>query len=1109
LNPFQRARDEAIAVRLKLLGVSANNLIPAKDLLGRVENVLNIAIESVPATYPDLGGGTAVLQREQEFIYVNDEIEKWGDHFCGLVAHELGHYYLDPTKATLTVAHLKSLLTSPGSPGVMKVEAYGARERLELQANVFARELLLPRDVARTIAQAGQGPRAIADATGIPLEFVRQQMLDALLLPEGSQPPHLPHVPSPDQFAAASCAEQAANVVAGPGTGKTTTLILRVKHLIEQRGVHPSRILVVTFTNKAAFELVERLRNSGTTSAAEVWAGTFHAFGLEFLRKYHQRFGLEADLHVSDQLATVSMLVAGLPRIRLNHFLRVEDPYIWLVPVVEAIKRLKEELVTPASYRTFVMRSPHADSELQQKRLDVAAIYELHETLLAERKTVDFVDLVMKPALALKADRSQYEEFIGGFEHVLVDEYQDVTQAMVALLREVAHKKSIWVVGDVRQAIHHWRGASLKSLLKFESVFKAHASGAKIRRYALTNNRRSFQEVVDLTQLVGRDHVLEASLALDTVNATKGNCGAKPTLVTCSTKDGVLGAMLQNIRALHGAGVAFGQQAVLCRSTSDVQRAAERLAVAGIPAIYVGDLAQRPEIKRILCLMQLLVERRPKTLVGLLETPGIAMPLPDIERLLAATETDLVYQRGRWIQQVPPGLSSEALGAIVNIRALIGSYRRGSNPWDLVCDLILEKRFGLPSSSDNSVNAWVQRIALWQFAYAVRNGDGDAREATLSRYLLRQRLRIRVGDSQVQRELPPEMAYLDGVRLTTVHSSKGLEFEAVHLGYVTAGHYGPDKPSWEPDNIRDILPPEALGSSIAEYQSEEAVERNNLLYVAVSRAKRHLFIYQDTEYGRGNLAPQFIGSSGLFSRVDFRGAGLMSKVSVKPSSFVKPASLSFSDFHAYADCPLNYWYSRVAGLQGESETDVSIRARRAILAALKEIAKDAVEADITALKVIWTARQMPSEVTDPHLWEDVEYAFNNGLQWIQAAKLEGGSFWEPVSQIGAVAVEMPWGFTFRKGQGQEFRLIRFSRRSSKELVAILRPLVNGLKDKRETSMTLQYLLSNKSDPVPPSLRIESTTSYGAASRLTAGEIGPRPGRQCGRCDFTTICPISP
>lgn len=1109
MNPFQRAREEAYATRAKLAKGLAHTAISAKDLLLEVENVLNIAIEQVAPTYADLGGGSAVLQRDQKFIYVSTSVGTWGDEFCGLVAHELGHFFLDGAKAPLTVAHLSTLFGSEGSPGAMKVEAYGARERQELQANVFARELLLPRSVARTLAAAGKGPTEIGTLLGIPLEFVRQQMLDALLLPEYEQPPTTLSAPSPDQLAAAMAEERAANVVAGPGTGKTTTLIHRVKYLVNVKKVHPSHILVLTFTNKAAFELVERLRSSGINDAAEIWAGTFHSFGLEFLRKYHQHFELEADLHVSDLLSSMTILVAGLPRVTLTNFLRVEDPYEWLGPVIDGITRLKEELVTPAAYRAFVEGHPAPDLELQRKRLDVATIYELYEALLAERKSVDFVDLITKPAQALKANRAPFTELVDRFQYVLVDEYQDVTQAMVEMLRQLAQKKSIWVVGDVRQAIHHWRGASLKSLLKFDAVFKAHASGTKIQRYPLSNNRRSTQEIVDLAQHVGRIHMLESEMPLDDVTATRGKGGEKPVVVTCSERDAILGSVLQNIQALRHRGVSFGQQAVLCRSASDVQRASELLAEQGIPIVYIGELAQRTEIKHLLCLMQLLVERRPKALIGLSGNPGLSMSTNDVKALLEAAEDDVAYQRGRWLHSPPPGLSSAGQVVVANLRHLVGTHHHSSTPWDFVCDILLEKRFGLPPTADVSVQAWVNRIALWQFAYAVRNGDGEMKEARLSRFLMRQRLRRRIGDSAVQRELPPEASSLDGVRIMTVHGSKGLEFEAVHVAYVTADSYGGQTPSWRPEGILDIVPPEALGSSIEEYESESAVERNNLLYVAVSRAKRHLYLYQDNKFGGHTLAPQLTHFPQKFAPQIYSGPVLKTVKAATTNAFVAPSALSFEDFYSYVTCSLNYWYSRVLGLQSEADVDVSIRARRAVLDAIKAVASGASESEEASLVAAWTIRNLPSATEDPSLWRDAQYATARGAALVKSARARGGKFYEPSAVVGGVTVQMPWGFAINSSHTLEYAMVRFARRRVTDISTVLKPFVPGLNVSGPKKLTLNYALSDKMDDVPGAKRIEATKSYGAAIRLRAGEIAPIIGHHCSRCDFSTICPSSP
>ncbi len=1112
MNPFQRARDEAKLTRAKLAPGKSNDAIPAKDLLGAVESMLGIAIEQVDPAYPDLGQGSAVLQREQKFIYVTNEIPIWGEVFCGLVAHELGHWFLDATKAGSTVAHLKTLFGSNGSPAVMHVEAYGARERQELQANVYARELLLPRDLARRLALEGQGPKNVSRALGIPLEFVRQQMLDAVLLPDFESETSPLKPPSADQLAAARASERAANVVAGPGTGKTSTLIHRVKYLVEDQKIDPSQILVLTFTNKAAFELVERLRGAGIAGAADIWAGTFHAFGLEFLRKFHQQFNLDPELHVADRLISMTMLAAGLPQLKLGYYLRVEDPYDWLDPVIEAIKRLKEELVSPAAYREYIAKHPAPDQELQRRREDVAALYEGHEKLLATRRTVDFVDLIAKPALALKVNREPFRELADRFQYILVDEYQDVTQAMVELLRQLARKaKSIWVVGDVRQAIHHWRGASLKSLLKFDAEFKAHAGGTKIQRYPLDTNRRSCHEILELVHEIGRQHKLESSIPLSRMSAHKGTCGELPTVITCAKRDEILGAVVEGVLAMQeNKQVRFGQQAVLCRTRSDIQQASEALEAKNIPVLYIGELAQRAEVKSLLCLMQLLVERQPRALIGLMNMPGLAMPISDVQLLLKAAGTDLAFQRGRWLAVPPTGLTTRGLDCIAQLRRLLSGYRHSSNPWAFVCDMLLEHQFNLPNNADRSVGAWIQRIALWQFAYAVRNGDGEMKEARLSRFLMRQRLRQRIGEGYIDRELPPEAGCLDGVRLLTVHGSKGLEFDAVHLAFANADSYGAQAPKWiPPENVLDIVPPESLGSSQAEYEIETAVERNNLLYVAVSRARRHLFIYQSNEFGDDTLAPQLQHFPRKFKATSFSGAAIKLTSSSLSKAFSPPKVVNFEYFDTYVRCSLQYWYSQILRLRSEADIDVSVRARGAVMAALKVAASTAGSDPYTRLQTEWTEHNLPSHLEDPLLWRDASYAFSRGLDLMRTILKAGGKFAEPTSIVGGMTIQMPWGFLVAGPHFTEFAMMRFARRRVSDISTVLKPMVPGLALVGTKKLTLNHVLSEKVDDVPGGKRLEQTKSFKAAVRMLAGDIAPTRGRHCGRCAYMTICPSAP
>lgn len=1116
MNPFQRAREEAVRLREKLLGDRAGDAVHAREFLTPepIAKHLDLGVEYVAKGSQELGEAEAILRRSEESIYVRRDFSDAERAY--LVAHELGHYHLDVVQDEVTVASLKALAGAEGSPAVVKVEAYGARERQELRANVFARELLLPRAVALKLFDAGIGPRKAAADYGIHLEVARQQMLDAEFLPASNipLPPKVLHPPSPDQLEAAQATERYANVVAGPGSGKTSTLVHRVCDLIQRQGADPSHILVLTFTNKAAFELIERLRDAGIARAADVWAGTFHAFGLEFLRKYHDSFQLESDLVVADKLNAITLLNGDLPNVELAYYKRVQDPYSWLPEVVNGIKRLKEQMVLPLEYRAAIAKL-QADDDVKRRRLDVATLYERHEYLLKCRKLVDFVDLVAKPARALEEDRPRYGELADKFQYVLVDEYQDVTFAMVQLIKQLAKNGRLWVVGDVRQAIHHWRGASVESMRRFAQTFKEQAGNGRIKKYELKLNRRSSPEILKLVKHVGRDHVLESDLPLPDTEATSPS-GPKPAIIRCTpptpSADAVLptiaDAVTKGLAWVHGQGLRWGQQAVLSRWNYEVEYIAAALRKAGVPVLYIGELGQRAEVKRLLCLMQLLVERQPRALVGLLSVPQLAVEMNDIRALMDACAEDPLMQRGRWLTDLPAGLSAATRAAVGNIATLLQGQRRRSSPWSFVCDLLLEHRFGFPARSDDSIDAHSVRIALWQFAYATRTGDGDRKIPTLPRFLLRQQLRQRINETYSERELPAEASYLDAVHMLTVHGSKGLEFEAVHVANVNAVDYGPDWPDWKdkPD-ILTIVPPEVLGSDQAGWDKEASVERNNLLYVAVSRARQQLLLYENT-LDADKKTHQLQSGAGLCAVGDFRASALPAPGTVGVTAQgAAPAPIDFAEFETYARCPLQHWYRYDLGLPGEQQIDISARARWAIDAALKALAANQGLAIKDVFYAAWEAQKLPQKEEDKQLWEHSVAVFKAGVATIKGLN---AAFATPVTTVDGYPIQLPW-VLLGGSNHQAVNVVKVNVSDLKRAVAFWRPMLNGMRPRDGTKVTIHSLLDEKAQEAEPSRPrgLPSTNTYKAVQKLRAGDRQPVLGRHCAWCSYASICPTRP
>lgn len=1100
MNPFLRAREEAQKLRRELLGDQTDFPVSSRELLSKVEDTLNLGVKEVPRTSGILKGGKATLRRGEGWIYcmVN---EAWPDK-AYLIGHELGHFKLDPDVDEDTVYRTADEYI-PASPAAAYVEAYGARERDELQKNVFGRELLLPRPLARAMFFDGKGPREIAKVLEIPLEVARQQVLDAVLLPPYVPPPTGPlPTPSPDQQAAIDATEKHVHVAAGPGTGKTTTLVHRVKKLIEVDGVDPRKILVLTFSNKAAAELVDRLQHAGVRGASEIWAGTFHAFGLEFLRKYYQYFGVAQDIAVADKITQVTLTSRALGGTNLEYYRRTDDPYEWLPPVLDTVLRIKEELVSIDDYLTKSLAVAE-DDEQRAKLRDVAAVARAYDSALLESGLVDFVDLVARPALAIAGDRARYTDVADRYQHVLVDEFQDLTSAMLALTSELTANASLWVVGDVRQAIYHWRGASFESLLDFERRFQS------AKRYDLIMNRRSVREVIDVTVAVGRNHPLEATLKLPEPKCQRGSSGNTPTLIRASGRPALWAELAATVRNNLASKIPLRDQVVISYKGAMVSDAARELKAAGIPVVYVGELMERPEVKDILAVIQLIVEKSPRALlrVGSLAAP--AMKSPDIRVVLEAVASDGSLQRSAWFKSSALALSAEGKASLQDLARKLKGISWSTSPWDFICEVLLERRFLLADIHDNSIDGHIRRLAQWQFAYMSRVGDGDGRRPTLFRLMHRLRLRQQLREVYIDRGLPPETNALEGVRVMTLHASKGLEFQAVHLVGVNGEHFA------GASEVNPLLPPQAINTTPDKYEHESDVEAHNLLYVAVSRAKDMLTIYEDIkEYPH-------TASAALEAAV---GADVLkSRHSTSSSSVEPPASLaailkgrskaSNEEFLAYDRCPRQFLYRFGLEMGQELSPNPSLQARGAVKRTLRELAISGnFDLVVETFERAWSASRLPHPDDDPQLWAQALSAAQNGSAHLAGV---GGQFVEATADVKGVTVTLPWGLGVPEAGGWRLHCVDFYpnpgwyRNRQDKILGQLMEL---------TSMTANPIRGASLFDVARRTAREVPTSYvenrsvasTIAAGLTAGRYAPATSDYpCARCAYSYVCPSLP
>jgi len=882
-----------------------------------------------------LNGALAVLARGDGAIYhVNNVCE---EDLAVLIAHELGHFHLHvaETAANCSSEDVDVSAPSEASPiGADRVAGYGAKERRELQANVFARELLLPQPEARALhLDSAKMPESIAKDIGVPLAVVRQQLIDALLIPTYAAPDPEKSVEDPplDSFQAEAAEFSGAPLLleAGPGTGKTRTLVARVVHLIAQ-SADPASIVALTFSNKAAQELSERVSTVLPEAAANIWTGTFHAFGLELLRKYydHPKLDLPPDVSVIDKSDAVAFLEEVLPLLPLNHYKNLWDPLINLKDILAAISRAKDELVSPSEYRQLGQRMLDAardneSRETAEKALEVAAVYERYEQLLAEHRLLDFGDLIMKPTLLLEEDESLRNALRIKYRHVLVDEYQDVNRASARLLKALAGDgERLWVVGDARQSIYRFRGASSANMAKFDADFP------RAKRLSLGKNYRSTQEIVDVFCGFSRSMTASSGMLTLKLEAERGKSGIKPDLRQIADNESAHEAAAASVRELQGAGVALREQAMLFRSNSRLSEYAAALEARGVAVLHLGSLFERDEIRNLLSLLSFVADPMGGALVRLATLDPYRVPLADVSLLLAYSKDT----RTRALDALKAatkieGLSPAAREGFAILARHLEGFSLSSSPWDMLCKYLFERSSLLkPLVQSRDVRDQMKCVAIWQFLNFVREPHARAKGPPIYSLLERIRHLVVLGDERDLRQIPSAARNADAVRMLTIHGSKGLEFEAVHVPGMTRAQV--------PLQYRGVrcAPPdrmvqEAGAMSGKDYHKAIHVAEEECLYfVAMSRARtylRHYGIAARPSDFIGKLDPKLVAVK-TFSLSVMPAGGAQSWI--VPMAAGTSGIIAADDLSRFDRCPRRFLYTYLLGLAGRQRETPFVKA---------------------------------------------------------------------------------------------------------------------------------------------------------------------------------------
>jgi len=729
-------------------------------------------------------------------------------------------------------------------------------------------------------------------------------------------------------------------IVAGAGTGKTMVITRRIAHLITSKEARPEEVLALTFTEKAASEMSERVDVLLPYGYAHVPISTFHAFGDRILREFGLELGLNPDFQVLSQPEQVIFFREHLFEFSLKHYRPLGDPTRFIQAILGSISRAKDEDITPAAYREYVeerRRRPtdHIDQDTYiddlEKQEEIANAYSLYQKLLAEAGKVDFGDQVTLVLRLFREHPAVLEKVRKRFRFILVDEFQDTNYAQFQLVRLLGNDAAnITVVGDDDQSIYKFRGAAISNILSFMRIYP----GAK--QIVLTDNFRSTQIILDTAyHLISNNNPdrLEVQNQIDKRLTAHREEEVPVEHLHCDSLTTESDRVAEIIRDLvENKQYAFGDIAILVRANKDADPFLRAMNMKEIPWRFSGNrgLYNRPEVKMMLSFLRVIADQDDTLSLYHLASSDIYElgSMEDLHRMvnLAYSRHVPLYEifRHHETMEELKELSAETRVTVTKIVQDIQKYLHESRDHitgNVLYQFLIQsnylKRLTQQETIDNNLK--IKNIAnffdvIWGFAQVAR----DDRVLHFVQYL---DMLMEAGDNPGAAEADPD---LDAVNVLTVHKAKGLEWPVVFMVSLLAGKF-PHTHRSNPIELPDALIEETLPAGDSHTQEER-----RLFYVGMTRAGERLYFTSAVDYGgvRKRKVSPFVMEALDRPRLDevTVKTGAEEKIhrfapvsgSTAPVSGPIPESsilnLSHYQVDDYNTCPLKYKYVHVLRL---------------------------------------------------------------------------------------------------------------------------------------------------------------------------------------------------
>ena len=584
-------------------------------------------------------------------------------------------------------------------------------------------------------------------------------------------------------------------VIAGAGSGKTKVLTHKIAYLMQEKNVKPWSILAITFTNKAANEMKERVENLVGDVAIDMWIGTFHSICVRILRRYIDRIGFTSSFIIFDSSDQRTLVKQCLKQ------LNIDDKMLNDRAVLSEISNAKNEMLEPDAYKL------RTNNEIRKET--IAKVYELYQKRLRENNAIDFDDIINYTIRILSENPDVLEYYSNKFEYVLVDEYQDTNKAQFTLVSILAALHgNITVVGDNDQGIYSFRGADITNILNFEKDFP----GTKIIK--LEQNYRCTQNILDAANAVIKNNETKYEKKLWTENGK----GGMITVFRGNDEYDEANFIVENINKLRREEyMTYNDFAILYRMNSQSRSIEDILRRENVPYKIIGGLKfyERKEIKDTIAYLRLIQNPSDNlSLTRIINEPkrGIGKTsLDNVQQIAMQSETsmyDVIKRADEFGLNRVFVNSREFISQIEELRAKKDHIKIS----DLIKETLNKTGYTKALEDEDTAEAETRLENIEEFLTVAMEFEEQMAENSLEEFLEGITLSSDIDNADDQE---------DSVTLMTLHSAKGLEFPVVFLVGMEEGIFPGYKSIGEP---------------------KELEEERRLCYVGITRAKQNLFI---------------------------------------------------------------------------------------------------------------------------------------------------------------------------------------------------------------------------------------------------------------------------